>query len=164
MLIELVARVTHQIAVWLYNQDTNRHKDDALGSFRPSDDEWGYCYPKTSSTTLFCHPWYRDYDQYPDGVADCVGYWAEARIMGGVVLFDQCDPASVADAEVSGTPGSPGTEEEGSRADLTVTQREAIYIHADRRDVTYRICQLTDGQKQALLQFLLSDGTPPPWA
>lgn len=30
---------------------------------------------------------YADPDQYPDGIADVVGYWAEDRIFGGVVLF-----------------------------------------------------------------------------
>jgi hypothetical protein len=33
--------------------------------------------------------WYGDYDEYFDGVADMVGYWAEARILGGVVLFNR---------------------------------------------------------------------------
>jgi hypothetical protein len=46
-------------------------------------------YPRTFPTTLFCHSWYRDYDQYPNGIAGSVGYWAEARILGGVVLFDR---------------------------------------------------------------------------
>jgi hypothetical protein len=32
-----------------------------------------------------------DYDQYPDGLADVAGYWAEDRIFGGVVLFDRGD-------------------------------------------------------------------------
>ena len=39
--------------------------------------------------TYFSHKWYQDYDQYPDGVADGIGYWAESRIFGGVVLFDR---------------------------------------------------------------------------
>ncbi|KAK4129827.1 hypothetical protein N657DRAFT_630627 [Parathielavia appendiculata] len=30
-----------------------------------------------------------DIDQYPNGVADMVRYWAGARIFGGVVLFDR---------------------------------------------------------------------------
>lgn len=29
------------------------------------------------------------HDGYPNGLADVVGYWAEARIFGGVVLFDR---------------------------------------------------------------------------
>ena len=101
-LIELLAQAINDFAVWLYQQDTNRHKHDALGVWRPPDNmKWHY--PTTFPTTLFCHPWYRDYDQYPNGIADCVGYWAEARIFGGVILFDRRDPQSVVDAEV----GSP---------------------------------------------------------
>jgi hypothetical protein len=76
-LIELVARAVHQIAVSLYKQDTKPHKEDALGRWRPSEHERKLNYPVTWPTTLFCHPWYRDYDQYPEGIADCVGYWAE---------------------------------------------------------------------------------------
>ncbi|KAL2140524.1 hypothetical protein VTI28DRAFT_3728 [Corynascus sepedonium] len=135
-LIELVARAVHQIASWLYTQDTSRHKDDALGRWRPAE-ERKRLYPATFPTTLFCHPWYSDYDQYPEGIADSVGYWAESRILGGVVLFDRRDPDSVKDAAP-----------------------DAIYIHADRREVIYRICRLLDSQTQELTEFLLSTTTP----
>jgi hypothetical protein len=99
-LIELVARAVHQLAVWLYRQDTSWHKNDALGLWRPSE-ESGRFYPRTFPATLLRHAWYCDYDQYPDGIADCVGYWAEARILGGVALFDRRNPGSVPDATVS---------------------------------------------------------------
>ncbi|KAL2200146.1 hypothetical protein P885DRAFT_73979 [Corynascus similis CBS 632.67] len=36
----------------------------------------------------------------------------------------------------------------------------AIYIHADRREVIYLICRLLDSQTQELTKFLLSDTTP----
>lgn len=64
-------------------------------------------YIRTFPSTLFCHAWYRDYEQYPQGIADCVGYWAEARIFGGVVLFDRRDPEAVSDAVVSALPTTP---------------------------------------------------------
>ena len=63
-------------------------------------------YPRTFPTTLFCHPWYRDYDQYPNGIADSVGYWAEARILGGVVLFDRRNLGSAENIAVSKTQGT----------------------------------------------------------
>ncbi len=107
LLIELVARVVHQVAVWLYKQDTSRHKEDALGLWRPDEEEKDD-FPRTFPSTLFCHEWYRDYDQYPEGIADCVGYWAENRIFGGVVLFDRRDPESEPEAAVSSEPGAPG--------------------------------------------------------
>lgn len=37
----------------------------------------------------FCHESYVDADQYPRGVADVAGYWAEGKIFGGVVVFDR---------------------------------------------------------------------------
>lgn len=39
--------------------------------------------------TAFCHAFYTAVEQYPNGVADVVAYWAEAKIFGGVVLFDR---------------------------------------------------------------------------
>lgn len=39
--------------------------------------------------TAFSHGPYIAVDQYPNGAADSVGYWAEARIFGGVVVFDR---------------------------------------------------------------------------
>lgn len=99
-LIELVARAVHSIAAWLYTQDTSRHKNDALGTWRPPEQSKRF-YPPTFPTTLFCHSWYRDYDQYPEGMADSVGYWAEARILGGVVVFDRRNSELVKEAAVS---------------------------------------------------------------
>ena len=43
-----------------------------------------------------------------------------------------------------------------------ISQSHDVYLHADRRDVTYRIFKLLDEQKHELIQFLLSDITPPP--
>ena len=39
--------------------------------------------------TAFCNSSYEAVEQYPNGVADVVGYWAESRIFGGVVVFDR---------------------------------------------------------------------------
>lgn len=41
-------------------------------------------------------------------------------------------------------------------------QPGALYFHSNRRDVTYRIWQLLDTQKKALVDFLLSDGQGAP--
>lgn len=93
-----MARAIHQIAIWFYRQDSrNRHKDDALGA---SEEDKRF-YPATFPTTLFCHPWYDAHDQYPEGIADSVGYWAEGRILGGVVLLDRRNPELTADTAVS---------------------------------------------------------------
>ena len=39
--------------------------------------------------TPFCHGSYIDIDRYPNGTADAAGYWAEAKIFGGVLVFDR---------------------------------------------------------------------------
>ncbi|KAK4139780.1 uncharacterized protein C8A04DRAFT_15559 [Dichotomopilus funicola] len=134
-LVELVARCVHQIGAWLYRQDRSRHKEDALGKWRPSESDARF-YPKTFPETLFCHPWYRDYDQYPGGIADSVGYWAEARILGGVIVFDRRDPI--------------------------MEDNDGVYTIADRKRTIYRICRFLDGQVEDLVDFLLSETTPSP--
>lgn len=63
------------------------------------------------------------------------GYWAENRVLGGVVLFDR-------KAEMT------------QRSDATAGT-DAVYLHPDRDEVTYRICLLTGAQKKSLLDFLL---------
>ena len=37
------------------------------------------------------HPDYVHFKNYPRGVPDVVGYWAEAQVFGGVLLFDRSD-------------------------------------------------------------------------
>jgi hypothetical protein len=37
----------------------------------------------------FCHRVYRFSEQYPRGVANVAGYWAESKIFGGVFVFDR---------------------------------------------------------------------------
>ncbi|KAB8276399.1 hypothetical protein BDV30DRAFT_224422 [Aspergillus minisclerotigenes] len=45
--------------------------------------------PHPRESTWFYHSDYLDHDQYPLGVPDVVGYWAEKHVFGGVVLFDR---------------------------------------------------------------------------
>ncbi|KAK8165331.1 hypothetical protein BKA80DRAFT_81430 [Phyllosticta citrichinensis] len=44
---------------------------------------------KRPTRPLFYHADYLHWSQYPQGIADCVGYWTENRILGGVVIFDR---------------------------------------------------------------------------
>lgn len=37
----------------------------------------------------FYHLSYREYEQYPFGLLNVVGYWAETQILGGVLIFDR---------------------------------------------------------------------------
>ena len=50
---------------------------------------------------LFYHGEYQHKDAYPDGVDDMLGYWAENRILGGVVLFGRDHPGGRTDLDVS---------------------------------------------------------------
>jgi hypothetical protein len=135
----MTAEAVHEVAVQLFNLESNLHIEDSITSWVPSkDDQFWEFFPGGAWPTLFRHAWYVDYEQYPNGVADMVGFWAEARILGGVVLFDRRDPATSPDV-----------------------QPDSVWFHSDRYDVTYRIYQLLDDQKQQLLQFLTSE-TPDP--
>ena len=91
-LVEMVAVAIHQIAAWIWNRDLSLHKHDEMANFVPpkeKDEVFWEMFHGKPPPTYFSHQWYQDYDQYPDGVADGIGYWAESRIFGGVVLFDR---------------------------------------------------------------------------
>lgn len=91
----MVVVATHQIAIVLYNLDLDLggHKKDLVTWMAPPDDKvFRGIYPDGIIPTLFMNKRYRDFEQYPNGVADIVGYWAEAQIFGGVVLFDRRKP------------------------------------------------------------------------
>lgn len=114
-LVELVTRAIHQIAVNLSKSEPGFHKDNDFTTWMPSktdghgDDRLGAILLENYQSmmplkTLFVHRWYTNYDGCPDGVHGGVGYWAEARIMGGVVLFDGRDPAKIPDANVRDGP------------------------------------------------------------
>lgn len=97
----MVAIAIHEIAIWLFKQEPNLPADDPLVAWRPSEEDYEMFYDKGYPPTLFMHRWYCDYDQYTEGLADGVGYWAETRIFGGVVLFDRNEPGSRSCVEVS---------------------------------------------------------------
>lgn len=120
----------HEIAKHLYGLDGKGHQDiERWVPPKNKDWEWWWGYhPDGPHPTLFQHTYYFDYEQYPDGTADMVGYWAESRILGGVILFDR-------------------------KAKLA---SDAVFIHPDRDSVTYRICELTEEQKVSLVDFLLT--------
>ncbi|KAM6523988.1 hypothetical protein FSOLCH5_004595 [Fusarium solani] len=137
-LIELMAVAVHQIAVMLFNLGTSLHKDDGITEWAPPKSNrlyWDHN-PDGPLPTLFKHPWYVDYDQYPNGAADMAGYWAESRILGGVVVFDR-------------------------RRQSPDFDPYAVYLHPNRTNVTYRIYELLPEQKQALIEFLTADAAPP---
>lgn len=85
-LIELVAVTVHRIAVLLYKTDVPHWHSGVRMD--------GICSNKVRSATFphptpFCLDDYADPAQYPEGVAELPGYWAEDRIFGGVVVFSR---------------------------------------------------------------------------
>jgi hypothetical protein len=88
--------------------------------------------------TLFSHPYYGAKNQYADGLADVVGYWAEDQIFGGVVLFDRSQTWRDLDGEGSGSP------------------EPNFYMHSARADVTFRLWQVKNEEQEALAGFLLA--------
>ncbi|KAH7123499.1 hypothetical protein B0J13DRAFT_154872 [Dactylonectria estremocensis] len=138
-LIEPTAIAIHEAGVWLYKKTPMLDDGNHLVSWRPNDEDMDEVYPDGWPETFLRHSWYHDFDQYPDGVADIVCSWAESRVFGGVVLFDRRERDSCPEADP-----------------------DAVYFHASRREVTYRVFKLLNEQKQQLLHFLLSPVTPPP--
>jgi hypothetical protein len=89
-LLELVAVACHDTAALLYQitkGGVGKHAERSPGPTILDYD--GVPYPPIP--TDFYHTEYRDWEQYPQGVADMVGYWAEFELFGGVVLFDRGD-------------------------------------------------------------------------
>ncbi|KAM7204966.1 hypothetical protein V8F33_001207 [Rhypophila sp. PSN 637] len=139
-LIELVAVALHQFGVLLHQLEFRMHQGDieyminwTMPKLEFEPDDWE---PLKPPPTILIHPFYSARDIYPEGLADMVGYWAEDRILGGVVLFDRR-------AEL---------DDEGN---LT-GEPPNIYLHPSRRKVTFRITQLLDWQQQAFVDFLLA--------
>ncbi|KAF5694160.1 hypothetical protein FDENT_1465 [Fusarium denticulatum] len=93
-LVEVVAVACHQIGAFLFNLDDGAHKHKVYEDWRQSvleEKERGVESRKyyDPPPIAFCHRAYRYPEQYPQGMADVAGYWAESKILGGVVVFDR---------------------------------------------------------------------------
>ncbi|RFU36296.1 hypothetical protein B7463_g95, partial [Scytalidium lignicola] len=133
-LVELVAVACHQIAVFLYKLDHNLHKGQ-YEKWRIAREEvlrasWTRSVPLRLPPVPFFHRSYNADKQYPNGTADIAGYWAEAKILGGVVLFDR------------------------GKSDLECNR---VFFHQSLRDGPRTIYPLTDIQFKDLTNFLLSE-------
>jgi hypothetical protein len=45
--------------------------------------------PEVLPPTVFSYGGYTNVKAYPNGMADCTGYWVEFEIFGGVIVFDR---------------------------------------------------------------------------
>lgn len=87
-LLELLAVSCHQIAVQIFQLDDVAEKHVIYDIWRDSPRDMTK-WDSFRDPTAFAHGPYIAVDQYPNGAVDTVGYWAEARIFGGVVVFDR---------------------------------------------------------------------------
>lgn len=161
-LIELVVIALHQIAVDLFKRDDLRsHSQQEIDTITscvivppksPAIDPQAYAVTVPPRPTLFNHPYYVGLEIYPEGLADIVGYWAEDRIVGGIVLFnrraDPRDPEDRLDEENQGTGEEAGGQNHGTN------DPPNIWLHSARDRVTDRVCQLHDDQQQNFVDYL----------
>lgn len=85
----------HDIAIRIYQLDdgVHKHKDwtewhmAKVASLSEEHEPWDRV--KCGTSIPFFVSDYQKSRRYPNGSADVVGYWAEHRIFGGVVLFDR---------------------------------------------------------------------------
>ncbi|XEV03769.1 hypothetical protein FSHL1_009056 [Fusarium sambucinum] len=88
---ELVIIACHQIAAHLFNLDEGAHKHQLYQDWaqhRRMEQILASEVRDIIPPSAFFHTSYTYIDQYPQGLADVVGYWAEGQIFGGVVVFD----------------------------------------------------------------------------
>ncbi|KAK4450289.1 hypothetical protein QBC34DRAFT_297434 [Podospora aff. communis PSN243] len=141
-LIEMVAVSLHQLAVILHQLGFRMHRPESdieyvtNWTMSKPDYEDEYWEPIKPYPTVFTHPYYSDWEVYPEGVVDMIGYWVEDRIFGGVVLFDRRAELDE-DGNLTGEPTN-------------------IYLQPARAKVTCRVTQLLDHQQKALVDFLLA--------
>lgn len=105
--------------------------------------------------TPFGHRSYQYYRQYPRGLADMAGYWAESNIFGGVFVFDRGESEKEARSPVVPSIGCPS---------LTLSQCKALWIHGDLFRGPKTLYPPTQDQFDSLVKFLLarpSDEPPP---
>ncbi|RKK26191.1 hypothetical protein BFJ63_vAg6645 [Fusarium oxysporum f. sp. narcissi] len=101
----------------------------------------------------FCHRAYRYPEQYPKGLADVVGYWAESKILGGVVVFDrgeteqECNAMWIHGDLIRGprTLYSPTKEQfDALTRFLTKLKLKAAFIGCQEANVGYRLWSRDD--------------------
>jgi hypothetical protein len=86
-LIEIVAILCHDVAAALFDIMKGGLTKPVIPEPPSLLKVAGSKYPP--KMTFLAHRDYHDHEHYPRGWTDTVGYWAEDRLFGGVVLFDR---------------------------------------------------------------------------
>ncbi|KAF2744940.1 hypothetical protein M011DRAFT_479413 [Sporormia fimetaria CBS 119925] len=87
-LLEIIAIILHDMAVHLFNKfdgGINKPEPQKYPTPPPGIEP---AEPRNMPTELF-HTHYLEHGQYPNGIADVVGYWLEWYVFGGVIVFDR---------------------------------------------------------------------------
>lgn len=101
--IELVAVAVHTIAAELFELDGAFHKKDTPCSSLKGDEDAEVRRNLPPWPTTFAVAGFTDPKQFPRGVADIAGYWAEDLILGGVVLFGRGESGTgVSNSSIAG--------------------------------------------------------------
>ncbi|KAM0350887.1 hypothetical protein HYE67_000893 [Fusarium culmorum] len=132
-LIELTVVACHQIAVYLFNLDDGVHKHQLYEDWaqqRQMEQVLASEVRDVIPPCAFFHTSYYYFDQYPQGLADVVGYWAEGQIFGGVVVFDRGE---------------------------TEAECKSMWIHGARLRGPRTLYPPTPDQFDSLINFLLSE-------
>lgn len=163
-LIELVVIALHQIAVDLFKRDNLRsHSQQEIDTVTncmivppksPAINPQDYAVTVPPRPTLFNHPYYVNIEIYPENLADIVGYWAEDRIVRGIVLFDR--RANPRDSQDWPDEENQGTGEEAGGQNPAENNPPNIWLHPARDHMTDRVGQLHDDQQEALMDYLLA--------
>lgn len=85
-LLEVVAVAVHTIAAELFGLDGAFHKRDTPCTSHKENEPHDIRRIPPWPTT-FAVAGFTDTNQFPAGIADVAGYWAEDIIFGGIVLF-----------------------------------------------------------------------------
>lgn len=95
-LLQVVSTLCHDIAVYLYTEydgGIRKSPPDIDPQVPVPETPPGMTFPPLPKMPRrpaeFFHMSYMDWEHYPNGAADIVGYWTEYQLFGGVVLFDR---------------------------------------------------------------------------
>ncbi|KAL3600791.1 hypothetical protein FPOAC2_05040 [Fusarium poae] len=132
-LVELTVVACHQIAVYFFNLDDGAHNHQLYQDWaqqRRMEQILTSEVRDIIPPSAFFHTSYTYFDQYPQGLADVAGDWAEGRIFGGVVVFDRGE---------------------------TESECKSMWIHGARLRGPTTLYPPTPDQFDSFINFLLSD-------
>lgn len=87
-LLEIAAASVNAWAGMIY---TSFHPDTTIMPARPPEGHYWQFRRTDRFYVNFYHTRYKGFEHYPFGLLNVVGYWAEAQLFGGVILFERVE-------------------------------------------------------------------------